>query len=249
MNGFLSEKHFPMFVPGFESFGKALAMQFCELESKDAEFLCCFRDSVARDVLFDRLNLMELTELDGKTREAALEHCNDSFSSINDKSGEGVSCCKEGVQSFFVVHDLLRDDFLPVEVLAVGATYQDSIAPPEERGVHGDDNGTVCRRLHLAGRSSVGIKILPQRLRMFAVLPAQLRVCLLVCRVLIVGFGYPGFLLEAALLELQPALAAFVALPAPTLTVFLCAVRSSAYSAKLAFLNLEKDKTGISVSL
>lgn len=249
VNGFLCEKHLPVFVPGLESFRETLSMQFGELKSKDAKFLCGFRDGVAWNVLLDRLNLVELAELDGKARESALEHRNDPFASIDDEGGEGMSCREEGVQSFFVVHDLLRDDFLPVEVLAVGAAHEDAITPPEECGVHDNDNGIVCGRLHLAGRSREGIKILPERLRMLAVLPAQLRVRLLVRRVLVVGFRDPDVLLEAALLKLLPAIAASVPLAPPALTVFLCAVRSSAYSAKLAFLNLEKDKTMISVSL
>jgi hypothetical protein len=84
---------------------------------------------------------------------------------------------------------------------------------------------------------------------MLAVLPAQLRVRLLVRRVLVVGFCDPGILLQTSLLKLLTAIAAFVPLSASALTVFLCAMKSSVYSAKSAFLNLEKDKTAISVLL
>lgn len=249
MNGFLCEKHLPVFVPSLESFREALSMQLGQLESEDAKFLCGFRDGVTRNIFLDRLNLMELAELDWNARESALEHGNDPFSSIDDEGGEGMSCREEGVQSFFVVHDFLRDDFLPVEILAVGAAHEDAVAPSEERGVHGNDNGMFCCCLHLTGRSREGIKILPECLRMSAVLPAQLSIRLLVRRILVVGFRDPNILLEAALLKLLTAIAAFVALPPSALTVFLCAVKSSAYSAKVAFLNLEKDKTVISVSL
>ena len=47
MNGFLRKKCLPAFVPGFESFGEALPMQFGQLESEDAEFLSRFGDRVA----------------------------------------------------------------------------------------------------------------------------------------------------------------------------------------------------------
>ena len=249
MNSFLREECLPAFVPGFESLREALPMQFGQLESEDAEFLRRFRDGVARDVLLDRLNLMELAELDGQTRETPLEHGNNPFAPVDDEGGEGMSCREEGVQSLFVVHNLLRDDFLPVEIPGVGAAHEDAVAPSEERGIHRNDNGIVCRHLHLAGRSRKGIKILPQRLRMFAVLPAQLRVRLFVRCELVVGFRDPGVLLQTLLFKLLTAIAAFVPLTASALTVFLCAVRNSVYSAKLAFLNLEKDKSVISVSL
>lgn len=249
VDGFLLEKRLPAFVPGFEPLREAFPMQFGQLKCKDAEFLCRFRDGVARDVLLDRLDLVELAELDGKTRETALEHRNDPFPPIDDEGGEGVSCREEGVQSLFVVHNLLRDDFLPIEVPAARTTHENAVAPSEERGVHGNDNGMFCRRLHLTRRSCVGIEIFSERLGMLAVLLAQLRVRLLVRRELVVGLRDPDVLLETSLLKLLPAIAAFVALSAPALTVFLCAVRSSVYSAKLAFLNLEKDKTAISVSL
>jgi hypothetical protein len=159
-----------------------------------------------------------------------------------------MSCGEQCVEGFFVVHDFLRDDFFPVEVPAVGATHEDAVASSEERGVHGNHNG-VRGCLHFARRPRVSIEVLAQRLRVFAVLSTQLCVRLLVRRVLVVRFRDPGVLLEAALLKLLPAIAAFVALSAPALTVFLCVVRSSAYSAKLAFLNLEKDKSMISLSL
>jgi hypothetical protein len=71
MNSFLREKCLPAFVPCFESLGETLPMQLGQLESEDAEFLRCFSDGIARDVLLHRLNLVELAKLDGKTREAA----------------------------------------------------------------------------------------------------------------------------------------------------------------------------------
>lgn len=191
---------------------------------------------------------MELAELNGKAWEATLEHGNDPFAPVDDKAGERMSCRKESIQGLFVMHDLLRDDFLPVEILGVGTAHEDAIAVSEECGIHGNDNG-ILPGLHLTRRSRVGIEMFPQRLRMLAVLPAQLRVCLLVRCIPVVGFHDPGILLETALRKLLPAIAAFVTLSAPALTVFLCAVKSTVYSAKLAFLKLEKDKSMISISL
>jgi hypothetical protein len=191
---------------------------------------------------------MELAELDGKIWKAAFQHCNDSSASVDDEASERMSCGEQCVEGFFVVHNLLGDDFLPVEVPAVGAADKNAVAASEECRIHGNDDG-IRLDLHLACRSGVGIKILSQCLRMLAVLSAQFCIRLLVCRVLVVGLCDPGILLESFLLKLLPAIAAFVALTAPALTVFLCAVKSSTDSAEWAFLKLEKDKSMISVLL
>lgn len=248
MNSLLCEKRLPAFMPGFESFREALPVKFCELESEDAEFLSRFGDRFARDVLLDRLDLMELAELDGKLWEAAFEHGNDPFASVDDEAGELMSCSKQCVEGFFVVHDLLGDDFLPVEVPAVGAAHKDPVAASEERGIHGDDNG-VRGCLHLARWPCAGIEILAQCLRVFAVLPAQLCVRLLVRCVLVVRFSNPCILLEAVLIKLLPTMTAFVPLPPSALTVFLCAVRSSSYSAKSALKTGGEDKKAFSILL
>lgn len=248
MNGLLCEKRFPAFVPGFESFREALPMKFCELESEDAEFLSRFGDRFARDVLLDRLNLMELAELDGQSQEAAFKHGNDPFASIDDEAGERMFCREERVQGFFVVHDLLGDDFLPVEIPAVGATHEDAVAASKERGVHGNDN-RICCCLHLACRPCVGIKVLAQCLRVFAVLLAQLCVRLLVRCVFVVRLSDPRISPEAVLVKLLSTITAFVPLTAPALTVFLCAVRSSSYSAKSALKTWGEDKKAFSVLL
>lgn len=248
MNGFLCEKCFPVFVPGFESFGEALPVEFCELESKDAEFLCCLDNRIAWDILLHRLNLVELAELDGETGESTFQHRNDSLASVDDKAGERVSHHKEHIQGFFVVHHLLGDDLLPVEVLAVSAAHEDAVATSEECRIHGDDDG-VCCCFHLTRRPCVGIEVLAQCLRVFAVLPAQLCVRLLVGRVPVIGFRNPGSLLAVTLLKLLSTITAFVPLTPPALTVFLCAARSSSYSAKSAWKTEGEDKKAFSVLL
>lgn len=248
MDSFLCEKRLPAFVPGFESFSEALPVEFCELESKGAEFLCSFCDGVVWDVLLHRLNLVELAELDGETGESMLQHRNDSLASIDDEAGERMSCCEERIQSFLVMHDLLGDDLLPVEVPAVSATHEDAVTTSEECRIHNNDDG-VQRCFHLTRRPCVGIEILAQCLRMFAVLPPQLCVRLLVCRVLVVGLSDPVNFLKAALLKLLSTIAALVPLTPPALTVFLCAARSSSYSAKSALKTGGEDKKAFSVLL
>jgi hypothetical protein len=65
-----------------------------------------------------------------------------------------------------------------------------------------------------------------------------------VCRILRVRFGDPHISLAMLLFKLQPAIATFVALSSSAFTVFLCTMRSSSYSAKLALKTWEKIKEG-----
>lgn len=159
-----------------------------------------------------------------------------------------MSCREKRIKSLFVVHDLLGDDFLPVEVPAVGAAHEDAVAASEERGIHGNDNG-ACGWLHLACRPCVRIEILPECLRVFAVLPAQFCVRLLVRCVLVVRLSDPCIPPEAVLVKLLTAITAFVPLAPPALTVFLCAVRSSSYSAKSALKTGGEDEKAFSILL
>jgi len=242
-DGFFLEERSPPFVPGLKFSDEACGGHLRETKRKETNLLCGNGDCIARNVLLNGLYLMELAELDGKVGKEPPEHGDDALASIDDEAREAMMGGEQGIQRLFVVHDLLRDDLFPVQIPALGAAHEDAVAVSEERGVHGNEDFFRFRD-NLSRYCCMSVEVLAQGLRMLAILSAQLRVGLLVRRIFLVGFCDPCISLAAPLLELLPAIAAFVPLLSPAFTVFLCAVRSSSYSAKLALKTGKKIKEG-----
>src|SRR3989338_999503 len=190
LDGFFLEKCPPPFVPDHEVSDEVRGGHLREAKGKGTKFLCRDGDRIALDVFLDGLDLVELAELDGKVWEAPLEHGDDALAPVDDETGEVVPGGEQDIQCLFVVHDLLRHNLLLVQVPALGAAYEDAVAASEECSVHRNKNSFwLCN--HLPRRSCMSIEVLSQRLWMFPVFFAQLRVCLLVRRVLRVRLDHP----------------------------------------------------------
>lgn len=214
------QKCAPLCVPVIELSREFLPRCPCECESDGAQFFSRFELRTACEPQGDRLELMELAELHRNAGVPLLEQRPDTLPPIDDEGLKAESCRFEHIETGAIVFHLLAHDLFPVQIPAVGTTYQKTIPPGEECRIHQKVHRTLLRD-DLPGRRSMRIEVFAKRLGVFAIPFLEIVVGLPTFCVIVVGIGYPLQFFRVSTHKLTTANDASKLLPARLVSIFL----------------------------
>lgn len=186
----LLEKRTPLLVPLIERCRECSLGCPCQCEGNGAELSARLQLRTLRQLLRDRLDLMELTQLNRDAWISLQEHISDPFPPIDGEGLEGESDGLKNIEAGAVVLYLLARDLFPVQVPPMGTTHEKAVCSSEERGIHEQiDWFLLCN--DLTGSACMCIEVFAKRLRIFAVAMSEILVRLSTRGVVVIRFLYP----------------------------------------------------------
>lgn len=222
----LLQEFAPSFVPFIECCCEFLSCSLGESAGDTVQFSSCFKLRTLRELLRDRLQLMELALLDGNLGIPLLEHLSNTFPPIDGERFEPKSRCFQRIETTKVVLHFLTRDLHPVQVPSVGATDKHTVRPGEKCCIH-DEIHRLLFDDDLTAGTCMSIEIFSECLGVFAVRFTEIVVRLSPFCVIVVGTYHPSFLLSVLTNNYVFAHLALVPLSARLPTIFPKGVRAA----------------------